>query len=249
MKFINIPNLPESFVKVVAISSKDKSLELDLAKTGIDSILISPCHDLDLPVNSHTDMLLHHLGKNKLVLAKKDICDEEKLRYWGFEISYAVKDLKKKYPNDVALNVARIGALAFGNQFSCEPKLMQYFNQNSIRFIHVNQGYTKCSTCIIDEHTMITADPSIYQAGVNSGLNVLKIPSGEINLSGYNTGFIGGCCGLIDKNKLAFYGDVKRLTYYDTLKIFLEENQIEIINLCKDEPVTDIGSIIPLLCK
>lgn len=71
------------------------------------------------------------------------------------------------------------------------------------------------------------------------------LSKGQIKLSGYSYGFIGGCCGFIDKNLIAFNG--KLSTYNDAGKIknFLRKYNVNYVELT-DKPLTDIGGIVPI---
>lgn len=109
----------------------------------------------------------------------------------------------------------------------------------------MNQGYAKCSVCAVDERSIITQDPSIAQAARRQGLNVLKIQTGRILLPGYDTGFIGGCSGLLGGScwrhrSLSAHPDGERI------KEFLHSRGVEPLELT-DGPLYDVGSILPLL--
>ena len=64
----------------------------------------------------------------------------------------------------------------------------------------------------------------------------------------YDYGFIGGCCGLINKNVLLFNGDLSLHSDFDKIKKFLYDNNVNYIDI-KGKPLTDIGSIIPIMEK
>ena len=110
----------------------------------------------------------------------------------------------------------------------------------------VNQGYAACSTLIIDETSIITADRGISEKAKSLGYDILLIPSGEIALEGYDYGFIGGCCGFIDKNTLAFTGTLGSLTYGHIIMEYLNAKNIKVIELT-DKHMKDIGGIIPIM--
>lgn len=115
-----------------------------------------------------------------------------------------------------------------------------------ITLVPVNQGYAKCSVCAVDERSIITQDPSIAQAAKRHGLNVLKIQAGRILLPGYDTGFIGGCSGLLGRKLLAFTGSLGAHPDGEWIKEFLHSRGVEPLELT-DGPLYDVGSILPLL--
>ena len=121
---------------------------------------------------------------------------------------------------------------------------MEYCEENNIKIINVNQGYCKCSICLINQNSIITEDQSICNA-LKDKFDVLKINSGYVQLKGYNYGFFGGCTGLIDKNTLAINGEIKYHKDKDEMISFLKERNVQLVEL-KSGYLEDIGSIIPL---
>ena len=122
---------------------------------------------------------------------------------------------------------------------------MYYLKKEGLEFINVKQGYTKCSIAVIDHKAVITSDYPIYRKLITLGIDVLLIESGYIRLDGYPYGFIGGTCGNLSGETIAFSG--KFLNHPDRLKIsnFLEKYSKKVLWLT-DEIVTDIGTIINL---
>ena len=100
----------------------------------------------------------------------------------------------------------------------------------------MNQGYAKCSTAVCDRG-IITADETIYSACCENGINALKITQGNVKLSGYEYGFIGGASGIID-GKLTFFGDIRKHPDYLKIKEFCDFDYIP------DFALTDVGTIM-----
>ena len=109
------------------------------------------------------------------------------------------------------------------------------------QILNVKQGYSKCSVCPVTETAFITDDEGIAFAGKTAGFDVLKVKKGSVSLSGYEYGFIGGCCGMVDADKLLFCGNAKLHDNYEDIKSFVNNYKIEIISLNGNQP-TDIGS-------
>jgi hypothetical protein len=247
MNFINIPNLPIKKVKAVLISSSAGSDILQyLEKRGVEAIIVPPCRDIASQVSTHPDMLFHHLGNNKMVYYKRadsKVC--QRLVQLGFELTQSGVTLKPQYPNDIALNSARVGNYLFCNEKFTDKTIINYCKQNDVHIVPLKQGYSRCSICIVNENSMITADKGIALAAEDLGLNVLLISAGFIDLSGYNTGFIGGCCGKISNNKIIFSGDISKHSDYLEIKRFLDQYKVEYESIGSYR-LLDIGSIIPL---
>ncbi|MDF2631498.1 MAG: hypothetical protein K0Q85_94, partial [Caproiciproducens sp.] len=209
MNFIKTPNLPQSDVALIAISGTYPKIIDALNTLGIETIEIEPCRNLSEPVSGHADMLCHHLGKNQIIIAvQREGYLKAKLESYGFDVISSNKCISKLYPYDVPLNAARVGNYLIANQAALDNTIMNYCKENGVEIIHVKQGYTKCSTIVVDEHSIITADQSIERAAIAARIDTLLIEPGHITLPKYNYGFIGGACGFIGKNKIAFTGNI-----------------------------------------
>jgi hypothetical protein len=114
------------------------------------------------------------------------------------------------------------------------------------KIIHVNQGYTKCSVCVVDERSIITSDFGIAAAARQNGLDVLTIRQGYIELPGFEFGFIGGSAWKLSEHALAFTGRLDDHPDKDRILDYLTARVIEPVFLT-DGPIFDIGSAIPII--
>ncbi len=244
MAFLSKPHLPQSKVKLCAIAAGNPRIKSSLIEQGIEVIEVQPHKNLAAPVAAHADMQLQDLGQGRVVAASGANELVASLKNYGFAVDeqqvYAI------YPNDIALNCFYINKFLFCKSESTSAYLLNYYQSNEVEIVSIKQGYAKCSTCIVDDNSIITADSTIAAAASARGIDVLKIASGHIQLQGYDSGFIGGCCGLIDKNILAFTGKLECHPDAEKIDAFCKKNQIEILELTNDALV-DIGGIIPLL--
>lgn len=246
MKFLNTPNLPSGRVRVAAIGSAYPAIHNVLETIGIQCVYIQKHKRLQDPVSCHADMILHHLGENNILAAKGEVHTFLELQRLGFRCEYISSLLDSIYPNDVLLNACRIGNLLLCNTKVISREILDYCNKNKIEVEHVNQGYTKCSVCVINENAVITADQAIARICRNNNIDVLEIHPGNIILEGLSYGFIGGCCGLIDKNLIAFTGNIEAHPDGASIKSFLNSYDMEYISLLNSELI-DIGGILPLM--
>lgn len=213
-----------------------------LENMGIQVIKTQPHPCLSKPVAHHPDMIFSYIKENTCVVNDKNQSFVSSLKNIGFSILEAKNNYSEKYPNDIGLNCVIINDTVIGNiEFIDAVIKEQLSNYN---FINVSQGYTKCSICIVNEHSLITEDESIYKSLKNQ-FDVLKIESGCVELKGYNCGFFGGCTGLIDKNLMAVNGELKYHKSNKQIIDFLRYRSIDVTELKKGN-LTDIGSIIPL---
>ncbi len=248
MFFVQKPNLPQGKVCLAAVSATATPYLDTLAGLGVDTVCCPALPGLDLPVQSHADMLLHHLGGPDLVVARGVGWAEDLLRSIGMRVLVSDRVPCAPYPDDVCLNACRIGDVLFGLITALDPVLTYALRQRGVRTIDVKQGYAKCATVVVDEQSIMTEDPSIASAAEEMGLTVLRVRAGDVVLPGYSYGFLGGCCGKIAPDALAFTGSL--LTHRDGGKIrrFLSCRGIEPVEL-DGGILTDIGGILPLACS
>lgn len=248
--FLKTPFIPEGKVSLAVVDYRlNPAAAKSLKSKGVELIRTVKCRELYEAVDGHPDMLLHHVGGDKIVLAPNIYkafapAFEEK----GFAVTKGATWLVRNYPGNIAYNVLRIGDIVFHNTKYTDKELMKAFEEKSLTIVHVNQGYTKCSVCILDKKTIITSDQKIAKALEKHGIESFLIKPGGIELKGLNYGFVGGASGLISKNKIAFTGDSGCLNEGRKLLDFINSKGFEVNVLC-EEKLTDYGSIIPLKCQ
>ena len=72
----------------------------------------------------------------------------------------AVSDI---YPHDVSLNLVFTGNALIGKESAMSQKVKQYAAEQNVTVYSVNQGYTKCSSVVL-ENGLITSDVGIAKA-------------------------------------------------------------------------------------
>lgn len=209
--------------------------------------MTEPLETLPSHLAKHADMQLVNLCEGVFVYAPRVphslLIALESL---GYTLNKGSTDLKDRYPYDIAYNCAIVGKYAFLNAKYTDKVLLGYLAKCNIEPIHVEQGYAKCSTLILSGEAIITADSGIHKKAVSVGIDALLIPPQKnIVLKGYDYGFIGGCGGLISKNKLAFYGNLEALDNSREIGFFLGKHGITTVSL-SDENIEDLGGLIPL---
>lgn len=247
MNFINNPYIPDKKIKTALVDYRiAPEAERSLIEMDIELIKTVPCNDLYDAIKGHPDIVVHYIKDNELVVAPNvfDVM-QPLLEKKGFALTKGETWLCRNYPQNIAYNVLRIGSKAFHNTKYTDKTILKEFEKNEIELIHVNQGYAKCSTCIVNENTIITSDYKISKIAEEHGIESLLIEPGEILLEGMNYGFIGGASGLLSNNILSFTGSLERIK--DNYKIFdfLSSKGIE-VKILSTKQIFDIGSIIPL---
>ncbi len=242
------PNLPENSVKTVIIDGRvPVSIIRSLEKEGIAVVPTAPHPDVYTAIAYHPDIMLHHIGGSIIVYApntSQRLVDT--LRDMGFNLVSGHVRLEDKYPGTIAYNIARVGKFAIHNTKFTDTVTKALLIEEGVEFIHTNQGYAKCLTCIVDSNSIITSDTDIYKASTEAGLDSLLIdPHEAIRLEPFNMGFIGGATGLIGKNKLAVAGNLSFHKNYKKILDFLSLKHVDVVMLNDDKPI-DIGTIIPI---
>lgn len=249
-KFIDKASLPTEKVTLAAVSASYPKIIEALNLLGIRTILTEPYkNNINNPESTHADMQILHLGYDRIVLLCKNNKFNDKLNCEFInkkaDIIYTSSPIKDfKYPQCVKLNIALVGNNAIGCFKYCDEAVLKALDGYNL--INVNQGYAKCSTAIVNDNAIITSDNSISTASKKSGIDCLKISEGYIYLCEKYSGFIGGACFMIDKNTLAFTGDISCHPDYISIKTFCANYGINLLSLTNDI-LCDVGGIVPLM--
>lgn len=238
------PNIPNTKIKLAVIGDYAE-LESSLNLLGIETIKLKKCNGLLKPLHSHADILCCHLGKEDIILENCQNDASKRLEGLGFKPIMLHNDLKNKYPYDAPLNAAIFGDYIVANTQTVSQNILNYFKKREYEILDVNQGYSKCSICVVNSNAIITDDLSIYNSCKPYDIDVLLVEKGSVKLEGHNYGFIGGCCGLIDENLMAFCGDINKHSDADKIKGFLKNYSIDTIALFSSDLI-DVGGILPL---
>ncbi len=221
-----------------------RDIERALAVYADKIIKLPPFAAFSEPVASHPDMLLWYVGKamvtyKQYALQNRKIFDE--LAAAGFEITYSEEFTDKSYPNDVHLNCAVVGNKILAHRKYISKQIQAIADTKAMETVHVNQGYAKCSTAVVNENALITQDRSIEKAALSSGLDVLLVCEGNVRLDGYNTGFIGGASGTTD-GEVLFCGSLQLHPDGEKIYEFCQKHGKTAISL-SSEPLYDYGTI------
>lgn len=242
-KFVSNPNLPQNPVCNVIMSNVKENLVKELKNYSINVIHFTKLDTISGSEAYHADMGICHIGREKIMVCKNinsGILKE--LEHLGFNIIKSNHNVTAKKPS---LNICILGKNIICNTKSADKNIIEYADKLNLNMIHTNQHYAKCSSAVVNENALITADESIYQSCLKNKIDVLKISCGGIELEGYQYGFIGGTCGLISKNILAFCGNIKLHKDYENIKTFTKNYSIELLSLSNDK-LYDIGGILPV---
>ncbi len=250
MRYIETPCIPKNQVVLAVVDYRiSAEAEASLTSMGMELIKTMPCPDLYEAINGHPDIILYPVGHDRVILAPNVYGSlAPTLEKKGFAVTKGATWLARNYPENIAYNVLRIGGLAFHHTGHTDPEILKVLEEQQIQLVHVNQGYSKCAVCILDERHIITSDYKLAQTTEKYGVESLLVKPGSIGLTGMEYGFIGGASGLISEKSIAFTGTIEQ--HEDGVKIaaYIEKCGLDLVSLNTGQ-MTDIGSILPLFQK
>ncbi len=220
----------------------EKQMHL-LSNEGLNIIKIPKSNNLYDAISGHPDIQLNIINSKKIILAKNSNLSLEILNKHHIEFEYSSKELEEKYPKNIFLNAVNLKNFFIHNLKFTDKNLLKHVSDKEL--INIKQGYSKCSIAIVNNNALITSDLGIYNALKKYPIDILLIPAGDIVLPGLSYGFIGGTCGLISEDKMAFFGNLKNHSYGNDIKNFLFKHNVEPIYLDEGKLI-DRGSILTL---
>lgn len=244
------PNLPDDSVNTVILSGEFPELTSRVEALGICVIPTQPVRRFYPFERYHADMqVLPGDGNTVFVLEQCYTLRERLQAHYKAVIPIPVLDDPAQavivYPYNTALNFTILQNTVIGNFKQTNGKVMSFFSEKKFRLLQTKQGYSKCSTAVVSDKAIITADESIYRVATENNIDVLKIREGYIDLPGTNYGFIGGCCGKLNEQLLAFTGNIKEHPDYTDIKAFCGNYAVDIYSLSTSK-LLDVGGIIPI---
>ena len=214
----------------------------ELRDMGYDIITFEPSYALQTEISSHADINVFKINNTLLVNEDIKISVGEST---GLSDIVYIKGIQSPYPHDIKLNCAIIGNKLLCNTKYVAEEILRYAEANNIRIIHTNQGYSKCSVCVVNDNAVITADEVIAYLLKNCQIDVLKISEGYIHLSDNHYGFIGGASGKLNDNKLYFSGDISSHPDYENIIGFLDKHSVKPV-FNKNRQLNDFGGFITI---
>ena len=213
-----------------------------LKKLNYDVIKIPKDNNLYEAINGHTDIQLNILNKHTLIVNKNiNLSFKQLLETKNINFIESDNVLSSKYPSNISLNAYITDNYLVHNLKFTDKKILDYCKNK--KNINVNQGYTKCSILPLREKAIITNDAGIYNTLKSEDFDILLLPFGDIELSGFNYGFIGGVGGMISNDSMAFFGSLDNYTFGNEVKNFLYKYDIKPIYLSNTKLI-DRGSLL-----
>lgn len=188
IRFVEKPHLPQGEVRQIIIGEKYKNmLENALFEQNIAPIWFKNNDFVDERLSGHCDLMAAHLRGNRLAV-QSSVADNCELIN-NIELICTENPSRPEYPYDAGLNICIVGDRLIYNPKSANMQIVSQFEGTKLI---CKQGYTKCSICVVDENSIITADNKIAAIATAAGMDVLHVSEKITALDGFEHGFIGG---------------------------------------------------------
>ena len=216
-----------------------------LESEGFLCISMPPADHLGKAVASHVDMLAF-IGFGRLFCHKRYYESHEELiclicQKSGLTAVISDEPTGDKYPSDVLFNACLVGNNLICNEKTVSRLILDAARENGCNVIHVPQGYTKCSVCVVSDNALVTSDTAIAKICTDHGIDTLLISEGQISLPPYSFGFIGGASGLCN-DTLYFAGSLESHSDSDKIKEFCKRHGVNTVSLT-DDRLFDVGTV------
>jgi len=216
-----------------------------LVSRGFEPLPMPPFEKLPSPVASHPDMLL--FISDGVLITHKDYYDVAKAEIdriasaGKLSVLLSDEEIGNTYPHDILFNAATVGNFVLCLEKSVSKHIRALADETGRKIFNVNQGYTKCSTVVVNNNAVITSDRTVALAARECGIDLLFVRPGYINLPGYDTGFIGGASGRLG-DKIYFCGNLDTHPDAMAIRAFCAAHCRTAISL-SNEPLFDAGTV------
>lgn len=223
---------------LISNKSKDEFKNF-LKEKNIDFLETIDNPNLDLRIADHPDLSVFVIDQNNIVV-DKNVYDYYRENLENVNIIRG-ETVGFKYPKDSIYNLIKFKKFYIHNLFT-ERNIKSMLIAKNLEFLKVNQGYTRCSSIVLND-SILTSDYGLYK-NLKKNIETILLKEEKIELDGFDKGFLGGTCGMLDKDILIFNGDIKSLNSYDIIYKQCNKEKIKIIYpACK---LLDTGSLIKI---
>ena len=194
-------------MNIIFLSELANEVLIEYMKTKGAVVLVPKDERFDERINSHPDLVISIIDDTLIVDENANIKIFKQLDSLGVPYVLGNSRLAAAYPNDIAYNAVITKDYLIHNFNHTNSLLLQHVKNSGKKLISVKQGYTKCSTVVINDNSIITSDQGIHQASKDE-MNPLLIQPGHVLLEGHDYGFLGGASGSFD-DSIIFHGDLR----------------------------------------
>ena len=228
-------------MKHCIINTEDRQITDYITSLGFICVPVVPSPRVSAPICAHADVLYKKINNNTMIISSCQKANLPLLEKLGYNV--LIEDgLQPGYKSESLLNYINNDKYVIYNPKTAFPDENLFNNKTAIA---VKQGYTRCSTLSVTDTAYITDDKSIYNALIKNNLDCILIEKGDIQLKGYDYGFIGGASVKLNEKQILFFGDILNKEDKNKVISFIKKYNIEPLFI-SDKKLTDIGSAIIL---
>lgn len=214
-----------------------KQALLELEKMG--RVVLFRSERLQGPLEGHADVCIFHNGSETVLAPDAPEYIKQELRKHGITFCTGIKPSGSSHPYTATYNAAGSKGLLIHNMRFTEPKIRSLYPPENI--VNVKQGYSRCSTLILNHEAIITSDEGIATSLQRKKKKALLVKSKNITLPGLPYGLFGGCCGIFN-NTIYFAGSLSFLEEGEKINDFIHKEGFHIKELLPKIP-QDVGGI------
>lgn len=192
---------------------------------------------VDLSVFVGNDFIVAH--KNVYLSIKEQLLKQYESNWIDAHLIQGTHVLGVKYPHDIPFNAVQLKNHFFHKIAQTDTEILTRISHMQV---NVNQGYTRCSSLIVDERSVISEDPGLIKIYADYGYDVLPIQRGYVELHGFDCGFFGGAGGRIE-NDIVFNGSLSHHPDEAAIIQFIDERGLRIKYLHSGK-LLDCGSYL-----
>lgn len=228
-------------MNIIFLSELANEVLIEYMKTKGAVVLVPKDKRFDERINSHPDLVISIIDGTLIVDEHANIEIFKQLDVLDVPYVLGNSRLAAAYPNDIAYNAVTTKDYLVHSLNHTNSLILQHSKSSGKKLISVKQGYTKCSTVVVNHNSIITSDQGIHQASKDE-MNTLLIQPGHVLLEGHDHGFLGGASGSFE-DSIIFHGDLSKHPDFEKIVAFVEGNNKEVIYF-KEFLLTDIGSML-----
>ena len=228
-------------MKIIFVSELADRAFIEYLKSRGTVILVPKDDRFESRTSSHPDLVLSIIDDTLIIDENAHINLYKQLDSLGIPYVVGNSKLSAAYPQDIAYNAVITRDYFIHNLKYSDPLLAMHSIHTNKKLIQVKQGYTKCSTVVVNDDSVITADQGIYKE-VKASMNALLIQSGNVLLGEDNNGFLGGASASFE-DRIVFHGDLSQHLDFFRIEEFIEKSNKSLLYF-KEFPLTDIGSVL-----
>ncbi len=217
----------------------------------LGDVILSDQTEAGAAINGHPDLQLHVLDQR--IFVYKGISrrlSAEIQRATDKSVILTNSEIRQPYPHDVHLNAVSTPEYFIHHTGQTDPLLLAMAKESGRQIIHLKQGYARCTILPVNETAFITNDRKAAISLKRSGAACLYLPPGDIRLTGYEHGFIGGSAAFVKQPEelyLVTLGDMERYRHYGEIVKFLKGLGIKYTPFpLSPGPLEDMGGILQI---